>query len=112
MAKTLQQLIDDRFGTPTGPAGRALTVTVATTRTTVLPADQNRLAATLINLGSNPVYITPAGEPSTTLGIRIAPNGGSVAMVWDEDYFLVGREWAAVTDTSTSTVLRLEVMSI
>lgn len=111
MAKTLQALIDERFGTPTGPTGRAPTVTVATTRTVVLPADPNRLAATIINLGANPVFLMPAGEPSTTQGIRLNANGGGVALLWDEEFFLLGREWAAVTDAGTSVVLRLEVIS-
>ena len=112
MAKPLQQLIDERFGTPTGPSGRAATVTVTATETVVLPFDPNRLSFLLVNLGTQAIYVTETGVPSTSNGIRLEANGGFLAMEYQEDAYLVGREWRGASVVGSQTIRRVEVDSI
>lgn len=106
---SLHQLIDDRFGVRTRGVPNSDNVQQSTTPGLILRNNSSRLAATIVNLGTNPVFMVPEGAPSTTRGIRIGPSGGSVTLLWDEDFNLVGMEWNGVTDVGTSDLFVLEV---
>lgn len=107
---SLHKLIDQRFGVRTRGVQNRANVQQTTTAGRVMRNDSSRLAATIINLGANPVFITPDGQPSTTRGIRVGPSGGAVTLIWDEDFNLVGLEWFGLTDAGTSDVYVLEVV--
>lgn len=104
MASSLFQQIEQEFGVRTRSAENREDVTIDTTSTIVLRADGGRLAFTIINLGSNAVFIRPNNAATATLGIRIAPGGGSVSMNFKDDFSLVGKEFHAITSSSTSTI--------
>lgn len=107
---SLHKLIDERFGVRTRGVQNRANVQQTITAGLVLRNDSSRLAATIINLGTNPVFITPDGAPTTTRGIRVGPSGGAITLLWDEDFNLVGLEWFGVTDAGTSDLYVLEVL--
>lgn len=106
---SLHTLIDERFGVRTRGVANPDNVQQSTTVGLVLRNNSVRLAATIVNLGTNPVFIVPDNAPSTTRGIRVAPSGGTVTLLWDEDFNMVGMEWTGVTDVGTSDLFVLEV---
>ena len=107
---SLHNLIDDRFGVRTRAVLNPNNVQQSTAVGLVLRNDSSRLAATIVNLGANPVFITPDSAPATSRGIRISPSGGAVTLIWDEDFNLTGMEWSGVTDAGTSDLFVVEVL--
>lgn len=106
---SLHKLIDQRFGLRTRGVPNPDNVQQSTTVGLILRNNSSRLAATIINLGTNPVFMTPDSAPSTSRGIRIGPNGGAVTLLWDEDFNVTGMEWFGVTDAGTSDLFVLEI---
>lgn len=106
---SLHRLIDQRFGVRTRGVPNPDNVQQSTTVGRVMRNDSSRLAATIVNLGTNPVFITPDNAPATNRGIRLGPSGGFTTLLWDEDFNLVGLEWFGITDAGTSNLFVLEV---
>ncbi len=106
---SLHQLIDQRLGLRTRGVPNPDNVQQSDTVGLVLRNNSSRLAATIVNLGANPVFITPDNAPSPTRGIRVGPSGGAVTLIWDEDFNMTGLEWNGVTDTGTSDLFVLEI---
>lgn len=104
MTTSLFQQIEAEFGVRTRSAENREDTSINTTSTIILRADGGRLAFTVINLGANAVFIRPNNAATSTLGIRIAPSGGSVSMAFKDDFSLVGKEFHAITASSTSTI--------
>lgn len=107
---SLHGLINQRFGVRTRHKENDSTTAMTTAEARVLRNDSARLAATIINLGQVDVFVRPNTGPSATVGIRIGPNGGSMALIWDEDFNMVGLEWFGVTDAGVSTLYISEVV--
>ena len=105
MTSPLQRLIDREIGVVTDPVTNPLVTVIGTSSTQFLRNDQNRVAFLYVNLGANAVYIYNAASVSSSLGIRIPPNGGSIFMWWREDLHLVGMDWHGLAETSTSACL-------
>ena len=107
---SLHSIITERFGVKTRQAENRETVAMTTTSALILRSDSGRLAALIINLGANEVFIRPNGVPSSTVGILVGPNGGSFSMVVEEDFNLVGLEFQGITPAGTSTLYILETV--
>lgn len=112
MAKTLTELLRERFGVQVGHRINPLVSTVGTGATALVGNNPNRLALVIINLSANVIYVAPDFQVSTTRGIRLSPNGGQIALVWDEDFNIVGYEWVGISDVGTNAVFVLEVSSV
>ena len=110
MAESLYSLIDNTFGVSTRAAENREDTSTSTTSSIVLRNDATRLAATIVNLGSNDVYVRPDGVASATAGVIIAKNGGSLSLIFRDDFSLVGKEWQGATGSSTSTLYISEVL--
>ena len=106
----LSDYIEQRLGTRTKSFENRLVSSIGTTAARVFPGDPDRLAWIFVNLSANAIYLVPGNDPSSTKGIYVAPNGGSVAMSADEDYELVGREFYGVAAGAGSNVYTLEVV--
>lgn len=89
---TLQDLLTKKFGVKTTHEINPVTDTVGTSTTKVLGNNPNRLAFTIINLSSNVVYLGFDRDVSSSKGIYLSPNGGSLSMLYDEDFNSVGYE--------------------
>ncbi len=105
---SLGDLISARFGVLTESRIDRSTSTVGTSAEEVLRHDPRRLAALIVNLSGNTIYLAPDRVPSATRGIRLGANGGSYAVVWDQDWDAVGLEWYAVANVAGSEVFILE----
>jgi hypothetical protein len=110
-ARTRADLMHDRFGVDVAVNLDPITALIGTSSTNLLKNSPNRLAFTVINLGTGKVYLHPQSPASATSGIVLAAGGGSVTLVWDEDYDAVGMEWSAVADIVATPILTLEVVA-
>lgn len=107
----LQGLIESQFGVKTSYDINPITGSVLVTVTKVLNIDPNRLAFIVMNMGANDVYLSPSNTVAVGNGILLQPGGGGVALVWDEDFNMVGLDWYAIADGGTSNVYVMPIVS-
>ena len=86
--------------------------TATTTSAKLVDRLPRRVSLTIINLGSNNIYIAPEEAASTTNGIYLTGSGGSFAINLRKDAVLPLLEWSVISETSTSAVYVLEVRMI
>jgi len=87
--------------------------TFSTSEALMLRASAARLAFVVVNLSANVMFIRPTRVPTTSAGIRLAPNGGSAVVGWKEDFSLPAREWRMIADAGlTNAYYVLEVVLI
>ena len=63
---------------------------VAATITEILKENPDRVRWTVVNLGTEVVYLSHDPAPSATNGYYLDSNGGTISMSWDEDGELTG----------------------
>jgi len=107
--RTLQELLTKQLGVAVSPVVNPLVSQVGLAVTRVLGNNPNRVAAVVTNLSLNRIYISPDRSPSSSHGIRLDPNGGSIVLLWNEDFSLVGWEWNAIADAAGSSIFVLEL---
>ena len=110
MAENIIELIEERFSFPVEVRENAEISSIGTTDEIFLKRDGRRIAFVLINLGSNAVYIRPEKAASSTLGIRLAPTGGNISEVWEEDFILPSLQWHIISDGANNAIYSLEIL--
>lgn len=110
VTKTLKELLEKQFGVRTFHRINRDTTAVGVTVQRVLRNSPNRVAAVLVNLSANTIYISPDGSPSSTRGIRLGANGGSLILKWDEDFSMCGYEWNAIASAAASDIFIVETI--
>jgi len=105
----LSEFVRRKFGVATRAIQDPVTATCGTAATTLLLNNPDRLAYTIVNLGTNAIYIAWDATVSATHGIYIAPNGGSFSSVADEDGELVGYAVHGIALVAPSDVFIVEV---
>lgn len=108
---TLADLLMERFKVRTRAVENPRPTVTGAAAILVLSNNPNRLGIAMINLGANPIYVGLEGDTSATKGIRLDANGGSVSMIWDEDFQTVGWAWWAISPDGASRLYVLEVVS-
>lgn len=78
--------------------------------TSIIPNNPNRLGVVVVNLGANVVYLALSTAPSSTNGIAVAANGGSLSLTVDEDFTHVTRQLNAVSPAGNSQLYVLELV--
>ena len=68
-----------------------------------------RIELHFINLGANTAYISPTADVTATNGIPVAPNGGNVTLLEEEDGELVRVEWFGIAPAGAVSIFVLEV---
>jgi len=106
----LKDLLQRQFGVRTRPILNRLVTTVGTTVAMILPVDSNRLAFVLVNLSAVPVYVLPAPDVSSIKAILLAAGGGSLIVIFDQDFDLTGWEWYGLSSSGTVNILTLEIV--
>lgn len=104
----LNEMLVELFGVKTSPRINPVNTAVPTSVVPILRNDPQRLSFVVFNLGANSVYIGPENQVSTTRGIYLAPNGGSVSLIWDRDFELCSHDWYAIASGGASTIFTLE----
>ena len=112
MAKSAEELVQERLGTKTRTNDVPVTTSVGTASVVVLRQDPTRLAAVFVNLSANNIFIKPGGAAATSSGIRLNSNGGSAIFVVEDTFTLAGSEWNAIASGASSDIYILEVISI
>jgi len=110
MSKAIEDLISDRFGIRTRSAINRENITVTTTSQIVFRSDPSRLAFTIINLHTAPIFLRPQGIATTGNGITVGANGGSVAVTFEEDLILASLEWQVIASAATAAILTIETL--
>jgi hypothetical protein len=75
-------------------------VAVGVAAVAVVPRDFERVALVMVNLGTTSIFVRPNRNPTTVAGIRLGPNGGTIAMNLDQDALLASLDWAAISDVA------------
>lgn len=81
-----------------------LTADVAITATRILPDNPRRVSLLIVNTGANPIYVGIDSAVSTTRGIYLAANGGSMSLQWQYDFESVTHERYAIASGAPSTI--------
>ncbi|MGH7409852.1 MAG: hypothetical protein ACREJ6_02145 [Candidatus Methylomirabilis sp.] len=106
--KTLPDLVQGKFGVKTFPRFNPVISTLGAAVDSWLRQSPNRVAALIVNLSVNNIFIGPFRDVSATKGILVTPNGGSVLLHFEEDFDLVGYEWFAIASAAASPILVVE----
>lgn len=94
-----------KFG---GPASESEdVVTSTTTAAPLLGNDPDAMMLTIVNLGSNAAYLGLDARVSATRGLYLAPNGGAISMIVDEDGTLPCRNWHVVSPSGNTAIYYL-----
>lgn len=112
MSIQLSEMLFNLYGIKSHPKINSVTSSVDIAVTNILKNNPNRLSFLIVNLGANSVYIAPDNIVSSSHGIYVAPNGGSVILQWDRDFELVAQEWWATAGADDNAILTLENISI
>jgi hypothetical protein len=108
MANSLQNLLERIYGLKTFYKINAKADSIGTSVTTILSANPNRVSFLVVNLSTANLFMSPDNDVSSSKGIFVAPNGGSVILQWDVDFELVSQTWYAVASASSSDIYILE----
>jgi len=111
VARTVHDLVRERFGTSGFPTVNPSVSTVAASAGQLVRQNPNRLGLLVMNLSLNNVYVGFWPDVSATKGIRLAANGGFYKTVWFEDFEMPGWEWFAIADAGPSAVVTVEILS-
>lgn len=105
---TVQALLDQLFQVETETRDGGIDTSATTSVEQFLRGSPSRVAFTLTNLGVNPVFIWSDAQVSATRGLRAGPNGGSITVIYDQDFARVSYPWFMVSSGGTSTVAIME----
>ena len=111
MAKTVYDLIREEVGVDVFTKRNPVISSIGTTAGQFLRANPNRVGFLIINLSANTLYVLNDITPSSTNGIRLAPNGGTLTSIWKEDYTLVSESWSVVATGAGSNILVIELLT-
>lgn len=104
------ELLEREYGVKTVYNINPEVAQVATSVTKVLNFNPRRVAFILVNLGANILHVAPEGDVSSSKGIYLVANGGTLTMVWTEDFEMPTFEWYAIATTSANNIFVLEVL--
>jgi len=108
---TARQLVQERFGAPVNPVVNRSVSSVGAAATRLFINDPDRLGFLVVNLSVNDLWIGPFPDVSATKGIRLGTNGGSISLVWFEDFEITAWEWFAIGSAAATTLLAVEYLS-
>lgn len=107
----LRKLTVDRFGVAVIPVTNPEISSVGVAAARVLRQNPDRLGFNFVNLSPNDMYVGPFADVSSSKGIKVGPNGGSLATVWIEDFESVGVEWFVLATAAASNLLMIEYVA-
>jgi len=108
----LSEWIEKQYGVKTRSIENPVTDLIGTTAAIVIRQNPDRFAWLLVNLSANTVYVAFTPDVSSSKGIRLAANGGSVTFLAEEDLELVTREAWAVATAANSAIYVLEIEAV
>ncbi len=112
MGKTLHDLLEEHFGVKTSYNENPEVIQVEVTVTKVFAYNPNRLGLVIINTSGFPILVGYKNDVSVGNGILLVANGGSLSLIWNEDFELVASEVFAIADGGAATIYSNETVSI
>ena len=110
MVTTVRELIEQEFGVHTTERENPENQTVDATAVLLFRNNPRRLGFLVINLSANTLYIAPRPDVSSTLSIALQPNGGSITMVYKEDFTVPTREWYCIGSGVGTDFYSMEIL--
>lgn len=87
-------------------------VSLTSTAARVLPHNANRVSWTIVNMGDEVCWAGPSSAVSTTRGLPVAPNGGTLGRDADVDGSMVTDEVWGVSPSAANTIYSEEIVSL
>ncbi|KKK72692.1 hypothetical protein LCGC14_2901320 [marine sediment metagenome] len=112
MGKTLAELLHEHFGVKTSFNENPEVIQVEVAVTKVFNYNPNRLGLVLINTSGFPILVGYKNDVTVGNGILLVANGGSLSLIWNEDFELVASEMFAIADGGAATIYTNETVSI
>lgn len=110
MPKSVIELIEDRFGVVTTSRDNAENTSIGVASLLIARQNPNRLALVVINLSPNNIFLRPRQDATTSIGIRLNANGGSVSITMEFDFLLPTFDWFAIASAAASSIYVLETL--
>jgi hypothetical protein len=111
MSIQLSDLLQNLYGVTSFPQINKKVNQVGVSVVEIMSSNPNRVSFLVVNLSANNLFISPENDVSSTKGIYIAPNGGSITVQWDRDFELVSQPFYAIAGGAASDVFILENIS-
>jgi len=107
--RSIDDLIAREYGVRIEVIEEASTLDADIAKKVMIIRNRRRIAALFINLSANKVFVAPFADVSTTRGIQIPSNGGSVSINFKDDLTLPAMEWSNCADVDNSAIYVLGV---
>lgn len=101
---SLHDLIVQEFGVSVHDETNPITDSVGIVATKICNNNPRRVSLTVINLGSNPLFLAPDNDVSIAKGIYVGANGGSMALDWRTDMEIIAHEWWGIAPAGADSV--------
>ena len=108
----IEDIIERKYSVTVNYEINRLTDVIDTTKTRITSNNSNRLALTVINLGSYNCYIAPNPDIELGKGILLVANGGGISFSVEEDFILPSLEFWGISESEANKVFVLEVIAI
>jgi len=108
MASALQAFIDSVAGGPCWV--KESTASIGVAEGLIVDHNFERMALAIINTSANTLSLKPGKGATTTNGIILNPNGGSLTVNARDDLALVGWEWWGIAGGAASSIIVFEVI--
>jgi len=79
--------------------------------TKFLSYNPRRLSFVLVNLGATEIVVAPDNSVLLDKGIHLVAAGGTLSMVWTEDFEMPTFEWYGIAKTAACKIYVLEVLT-
>jgi len=112
MGKTLHELLEEHFGVKTSFNENPEVTQVEITVTKLFAYNPNRLGLVVVNTSAFPIYVGYKNDVAVGSGILLVANGGTLALVWNEDFELVASEVFAIASGGAAICYTNETVSI
>jgi hypothetical protein len=109
MAKSIHQLVSERFGVRTHPLVNPEVATAEAASAVVLRADPNRYAFIIQNLSAADIHLRPLSEATVGDALIITANGSFVATM-ETHFTLPAVEWHILGPAGSQAILTLAIM--
>lgn len=108
--RSVYDVLRQRFGVDIMIDDSSGATSIGTTDIIVAPGNPRRMALVITNLSANTVYLRPMGAASSTKGITLLSNGGSLTLSWEDDLHLPALEWHGIASAAASAVYVVGVL--
>lgn len=102
--KSLQEFLDRVYGVRTTYRENPVAVNpIVDAVQQALGASPKRLGFVVVNMGANACFLAPRDIVADDYGYVLVPNGGSVNMIWNQEFSMVTLPWYVISAAAPGT---------